>query len=206
MEEDFQTEKTTKSSPILMAIGVMGFGFGLTAIALSISAMVKVGSISSAMNEKIEKAATLALDIKKINDRFDALAAEVENLKNNDNSRVDNLQKQFASTVEKIGTILSENRTNIEENRKAIEELSKRPVGKSRPKASETTQAQTDASAAAEVSSTNDTPSYKIQAGDTFGKIAKRFGLSISAIKAANPNVESTRLQIGQVINLPVKK
>jgi LysM repeat protein len=44
---------------------------------------------------------------------------------------------------------------------------------------------------------------YVIQAGDTFFKLAQRFGTTVQALRAANPGVNPNNLQIGQVINLP---
>lgn len=43
---------------------------------------------------------------------------------------------------------------------------------------------------------------YTIKAGDNFSTIAKRFGLKVSDLIAANPGVESSRLKIGQKILL----
>ncbi|KAL8788705.1 MAG: hypothetical protein Q9213_001519 [Squamulea squamosa] len=45
--------------------------------------------------------------------------------------------------------------------------------------------------------------SYTIQSGDTFWAIAQRLGISVDALQAANPGVNPTALQVGQVINLP---
>ncbi|KAI4170988.1 MAG: hypothetical protein LQ346_008793 [Caloplaca aetnensis] len=45
--------------------------------------------------------------------------------------------------------------------------------------------------------------SYTIQSGDTFWAIAKKLGLSVDALKAANPGVDPSSLKVGQVINLP---
>jgi len=44
---------------------------------------------------------------------------------------------------------------------------------------------------------------YTIKAGDTFFEIAKRLGISVDALQAANPGVNATTLKVGQVINLP---
>ena len=44
---------------------------------------------------------------------------------------------------------------------------------------------------------------YVIQSGDTYGKIAKKHGTTMSAIQDANPGVDPSRLKIGQTINLP---
>jgi LysM repeat protein len=44
---------------------------------------------------------------------------------------------------------------------------------------------------------------HKIVRGDTFADLAKQFGVSVKAIAEANPGVDPTRLQIGQVIKIP---
>ncbi len=44
---------------------------------------------------------------------------------------------------------------------------------------------------------------HKIIKGDTFAGLAKQFNVSVKAITDANPGVDATRLQIGQVIKIP---
>lgn len=44
---------------------------------------------------------------------------------------------------------------------------------------------------------------YTIQSGDTFSDIAARFGVSLEDLVAANPGVDPTGLNAGDVINLP---
>jgi LysM repeat protein len=44
---------------------------------------------------------------------------------------------------------------------------------------------------------------YAIQKGDTYYSIGKAYGVSMQAIKDANPGVDPTRLQVGQVITVP---
>ncbi|HTA29586.1 MAG TPA: LysM peptidoglycan-binding domain-containing protein, partial [Candidatus Cybelea sp.] len=44
---------------------------------------------------------------------------------------------------------------------------------------------------------------YTIAHGDTFGLIARRNGLSLKALMAANPSVEARKLQVGQKIQIP---
>lgn len=44
---------------------------------------------------------------------------------------------------------------------------------------------------------------YKVVKGDTYSGIAGKFGVTIKALLDANPGVEPTRLQIGQVIKIP---
>jgi len=44
---------------------------------------------------------------------------------------------------------------------------------------------------------------YVVQAKDTINSVASRYGLKPSLVLAANPNVNPTRLRIGQSLNLP---
>ncbi|MBI5773275.1 MAG: LysM peptidoglycan-binding domain-containing protein [Verrucomicrobia bacterium] len=44
---------------------------------------------------------------------------------------------------------------------------------------------------------------YAVKAGDNPGSIARRHGITLEALKAANPNLNPTKLQIGQSLNIP---
>ena len=44
---------------------------------------------------------------------------------------------------------------------------------------------------------------YIVVQGDTLSGIAKKFGVSVKAIEAANPGVEPTKLKIGQKLSIP---
>ncbi len=44
---------------------------------------------------------------------------------------------------------------------------------------------------------------HVIKAGDTLRSIAKKYGVSINALMAANPQTRPTRLQVGRVLNIP---
>ena len=46
---------------------------------------------------------------------------------------------------------------------------------------------------------------YKIQSGDTFGKIASQKGVRLDALFEANPDADPRRLSIGKEINIPAK-
>ena len=44
---------------------------------------------------------------------------------------------------------------------------------------------------------------HKIVAGDTLGKLARYYKVSVKAIEAANPGIDSTRLKIDQIVQIP---
>jgi LysM repeat protein len=47
------------------------------------------------------------------------------------------------------------------------------------------------------------TTEYVVVKGDSFSKIAKKFGVSVKAIKEANSGVEPTKLKVGQKLSIP---
>ncbi|MGC8829712.1 MAG: LysM peptidoglycan-binding domain-containing protein [Verrucomicrobiia bacterium] len=50
------------------------------------------------------------------------------------------------------------------------------------------------------------TTKYTVKAGDTMAAIAKRYGISLNSLTAANPGVDPRRLKVGQTLNIPVKE
>ncbi len=44
---------------------------------------------------------------------------------------------------------------------------------------------------------------YVVVKGDSFAKIAKKTGVTVKAIQAANPGVEPTKLKVGQKLSIP---
>jgi LysM repeat protein len=44
---------------------------------------------------------------------------------------------------------------------------------------------------------------YVVVKGDSFSKIAKKFGVTVKAVEAANPGVEPTKLKVGQKLSIP---
>ena len=45
---------------------------------------------------------------------------------------------------------------------------------------------------------------YSVVKGDTYSKIAKANGVSVSALAKANPGVDPAKLKVGQVLHIPV--
>ena len=49
----------------------------------------------------------------------------------------------------------------------------------------------------------NPARAYKVQSGDTMAAIARKNGLKLSVLMAANPGVEPQKMRAGQILNLP---
>ena len=48
------------------------------------------------------------------------------------------------------------------------------------------------------------TAMHKVAAGDTYWQLAERYGTTVEAIEAANPNAQAENLQIGQMLTIPL--
>ncbi len=66
-----------------------------------------------------------------------------------------------------------------------------------------TTSSAAVSSSSSSSSATSSADTYRVRSGDTGAEIAKAHGLSLSALKRANPGVNWRRLSIGQEINIP---
>lgn len=49
-------------------------------------------------------------------------------------------------------------------------------------------------------------PKHTVVVGDTFWKLAEKYGCTLEAILAANPNIIPEQLEIGQIVNIPLPK
>ncbi len=56
------------------------------------------------------------------------------------------------------------------------------------------------------IKGTNEIRTHKIESGESFWSISRRYNMSLADLENANPGVNSERVQIGQVINLIVPK
>ena len=61
----------------------------------------------------------------------------------------------------------------------------------------------TGAGAGATIAPAGETKSYTVKKGDNYTRIAKSNGITLSALKAANPSVDPAKLQIGQKLSIP---
>lgn len=57
-----------------------------------------------------------------------------------------------------------------------------------------------------QISSSSETQTYTVQAGDTLGEIAEAHNTTVAEIQAINPGIELSLISPGQVINLPENK
>jgi len=207
--EDENILKTEKQSPLSPVIAMLGVGLAIVAIALGIVSMIKVGDTAKDMNAKIEKAAAVALETKKISDRIDSLAMQLEDIKANEKTRSNSLVEQLNAELTRLREAIADTRKVADENRTAIETVAKRSVRAHQKQEQPKEAAASSASPAEKPAS--DAPAqaqdgakkHVIQSGDTFAKLAKKYGVSVSAIVSANPDANPSKLKVGQEIVIP---
>ncbi len=211
-----ETPSTPKTSPVISAVAVLALGVAAVATALGVVALKKIQSTTNDISERIEKNAAVELETKKLSDRVDSLALQLENIKGSlgDNSaqidaKVGDVVKQTQKVVNILNSNIGEIRAEVVKNREAIEKLAARPT--STRSAARAESAQTESkpdtaqnSAAGETPETSaDGKIHKIQSGDTFAKLAKKYNVSVEAIVKANPDANPARLKIGQKVRIP---
>jgi LysM repeat protein len=47
------------------------------------------------------------------------------------------------------------------------------------------------------------TKTYKVKKGDTMWQIAKKFGITVAALKKANPKVDPNKMRVGTILVIP---
>lgn len=208
MEDENIIKNEKQSSSLAPALGLFGLGLGIIALAVGVMAMVKVGDTAKNMNDKIERAAALALETKKISDRIDSLALQIEEIKSSDKNSKEKLINTVRVKFNEVYTAINETRSVVNANKEAIETLAKRGVRKAQAPAEtkveqKATTEQTADQTAEQSKQDGATKKHVIQSGDTFGKLAKKYGVSVSAIVSANPNANPSRLKVGQEIIIP---
>lgn len=109
------------------------------------------------------------------------------------------LRAQVSASFESVNA-------NQEALAQTVESLSRRRGGAPAPAAADGNAARTtrpagDSGAPASAA----TGEYKVEPGDNFWKIARKFDCKVADIEALNPDVDPARLRVGQKIKVPAK-
>ncbi len=207
--DEFENTQNEKSFSFISALGLLGLGVGIIALILGIFAMIKLGDSTKIMDGKIDKANALELEIKKINDRLDAMPLQINNVRDENTAKIDSLTKQIQGTNNAIVNQINTLRNEIVTNREAIKILATRTTRKEAPQAKSTeevktaTAQETPEQTAQSSDTENSQKTHTIQSGDTFARLAKKYNVTIEAIQKANPTANSRNLKIGQKIVIP---
>ena len=169
-------DSSSGSGSIMPMAGLIA---AVVALVLGIAALVKLSTLQKTVaqhGEEIPKIATLENDVRATSTKAEA---DMKNLRAGVQTALDQVGAE-------IGTMRGQ-LTKIEEAQKA---RAASPGGKG---------------GGAPTGVRNADGTYSIAPGDTFAKIAKKFGMRLDSIQAENPGVDASHLRVGQKIRLPAK-
>ena len=191
------------SNMIPVALAVFGIVLGGAGLYFGLTANQRLNPLDETLSESASSSA-------KIEKRFDTQIAELAAQVAEQEKTISRLRvysSQGEQAVKKLAAELSANREQIV---KTAETLNKFAAAGFRapapaPSAPTVTSNEGEPVEAAAPAAPGEATTYVIVAGDNFGKIATKHGISVQAILDANPNADPRRLAIGQTINIPAK-
>lgn len=195
---------------VAMLIGLVGIVVGVTGIILANQAQKAVKTMQSELASQPDKTPDLEKQISSINERLEKLGGEFVKLGRQDRQLQENTQSAFDSVLrdvkanrEGINQVTEKMSDLVEklENWKPTTATVARTSTAERPSGSSGDSRDSGDGEAAAAGPEDGI--YAVQSGDTLSGIAKRFGVSLSALQAANPTVNPRAMRIGQKIVIP---
>lgn len=190
-----------------LALGAAGVILGVTGIVQANKTNTEILALRKELASRPDPTESLRAEIRGIDERIANVGAEAVRANNTLRTTRDQMQSAFARLSEDVRN----NREQINKNTEALAAVASRATATAAPARSTASEpalveggsggnsATTEAASGANGGATVHT----IQSGDTFARLATRYGVSLQAIIQANPGVDPGRLQIGQKVNIP---
>lgn len=181
------TPSSPKSGSYLgIVVGILAvIAVVLAAVALSkASALKKVSDEVAAMSARIEQ-----------------MEATVKRVSDDSAKNVNNLRGTYDRYFDQINTEFANLRTQINKVSLDTKDMMDKMASGPAPKAS----GGGSGGPTVAPGTLSDDGTYVIKGGDTLGKVATQFGVTLSELQAANPGVDSRKLKVGQKIVIPKK-
>ena len=194
-----EAEPGSKIGVVAVFVAIFGIIVGVTGIILANQAQNEVKALEAKLAAKPDRASELQEKVESLDERLVKLGTEFVKLGRQDRQIQENTQAAFNGVS-----------GNIQENRDGLNELGTKlseivdKLENWKPAARMAAVAAVSSDSSGEsVASPPEEGVYLIQSGDTLSAIAKRFGVSLSALMATNPSVNPNRMRIGQKIIIP---
>lgn len=203
---------TGKSLLVAVLLAVVGIAVGITGIVMANQAERNVRQLEQRLAEAPDKTPELQAAVEDLNRRLEKLGGEFVKLRRADQQLQERTKEGFDAVMEDVRS----NRSGVNELTQRVGELADRlarrpPAGSPSPAPEREPAAgdrPEDEAEDAPADEDDEAPAaeegiHRIEAGDTFSKIAREYGVSLSELLNANPTVNPRALQIGQRIVIP---
>lgn len=196
---------------IALILGLLALGAGGTALFLGYRALQALPALEAAVDEGAgrasEETAALNATLQSLQGDMEHLRNEIVTLKARQRSEA----SRQSEALEEVYRAINANRSRLNEHGKAIADIpdliaSLQPAPTPEPTTRNNTgsseRRSEEPSGEAEFDAAGNRL-HTIRSGDTFGKLAREYGVSLTAILNANPTVNPNALQIGQKVAIP---
>jgi LysM repeat protein len=200
--DDDSTPKAGASTMVPVAIGLVGVLLGAAALYFSLANRGAASAISSLKQDLADTTAVAKAAAKQSTDLDGKFAALVET-NSSLNTQIQNVASQVNDALNRISAAVNQDHDQIKTLTAATQQLAAKATAPA-PSTSTASTASGDKAAPATTTATAGPGGvHVIVANDTFGSLAKKYGVTISAIEAANPDANPNKLHLGQKINIP---
>lgn len=199
MEDEIESSNGVSLLPL--AVAILAVVLGGAALYFGLSANQRLNPLATTLEAGSSSTARMEKDLAALQTQLAELSAQQSELnKALERSRIYSSQSERA--LKQLAGEVQENREQLVKLAGGLNELAAGAPAK-RPAAASTVDSGSDGP---EVAPSGSVPgSYTIRSGDTFARIASKEGVSLQALLDANPDANPSRLQIGQVIQLPAR-
>ena len=181
------SQATASKSMVLAALGIGVFGVivGITGIVMANSASNELAALKQKVEQTQDPATVLKSKFDEIDEHIGNVAADA--------LRANNASSDNGNKILTLAKAIAEDRTQI--NRLNGHKSAGKPVSVGG--------AAEKAPAAGASAASGSGHSHTVAAGEHFSSIARQYGVSVAAIEAANPGVDSKHLKVGQQLTIP---
>ena len=194
-------ENLAKATPIIaiaaLVCGLVGLILGIVAFQKSsqMDAVVEIKDANATISESV---AGLQTEMDGISKKYVTLSQ----LKEFANSTQDGFN-QITETISKTRTDVRANTIKVAELDTKVQSGGVVRRSAPAPTSSSTSSTSTESSDTTSSSVPAGGVEYTIQSGDTLGKVAAQYGVSLDKLLSANPGVQPRYLKVGQTIVIP---
>jgi LysM repeat protein len=184
-----------------VAIALVGVLLGGAALYFALSNR----GAASAIDDVKSDLATTQAELKAVEKNAADLDSKFSDLAQTNSSlgtQIQNVTGQVNDALNQMGKAITDDRAQLKTQADALAQLTAKPSSASTSSASSGSD-KTTTPAPTTTAQPGVGGIHVIASGDTFGLLAKKYGVSVSAIEAANPDANPTRLHLGQKIIIP---